>query len=765
MLMAGLPVALRNALRPLLATAGAAALGFVWAAGCAHLRMADRLAPDLEGTDLTLVGVVASLPAIGERSVRFEFDVESAAGVPAGLPSRVLLSWYRSSYRGGAGPDEMPAALEDTDRVQPGERWLLGVRLKRPHGSVNPHGFDYEGWLIERGIGATGYVRQRGERTKLGERNSFFDRIEQVRAAVRRRFLAVLGDSPTGGVLVALAVGDQRAIDAEDWRLFSRTGVTHLMSISGLHVTLISGLIAALVSFVWRRRPALVLLVPARKVAAAAATLAALGYTLLAGFGVPAQRTFFMVGMVAAALWFGRISSPFRVLALALLAVLLVDPWAVLAAGFWLSFGAVTLIFYVAHGWVGREPWIVQWGRIQWAITVGLAPAALLLFGQVSLVGPLANAIAIPVVSGIVTPLALLAALVPVDALLEFTDLLMRGLMRFLEWCDAMPLALWQQPVPPAWSVLVAIAGVAWLLAPRGIPARWIGLMLLVPALAIPPPRPAPGEAWVTILDVGQGLAVLVRTAEHALLYDAGPTYGESDSGERVIAPYLRALGLPQLDRMILTHNDADHTGGAQSVMENIEVRELWSSLDSDNPIAAMAAQAHRCERGERWQWDGVEFQLLHPAKEDYAGGSLKLNDLSCVLRLRSAHGSLLLTGDIEKTAESLLVERDTQSHGETSHASALRSDVLIVPHHGSRTSSTGAFLDAVRPGTAVVAAGYRNRFGHPREDILERYAVAGTRLLRTDLDGGVSVRLAAGGVAVVGERAARQRYWRAPRL
>ncbi len=747
------------------------AIGFAWAAGCAHFRLADRLPAELEGRDLLVSGVVAGLPAIGERSVRFEFDIESAPGSSAKLPSRVMLSWYRGSYgqSGAQSSDEAPAALDDPGAVHPGERWLFTVRLKRPHGSVNPYGFDFEAWLMERGLGATGYVRQRGEQRRLGERNSVSDRIEQVREAVRARFLAVLGESTTSGVLVALAVGDQRAIDADDWRLFSRTGVTHLMSISGLHVTLVSGLVAALVSFGWRRSPALVLWLPARKAAAVAATLAALAYTLLAGFGVPAQRTFFMVAAVAAALWFGRIASPSRVLALALLAVVLVDPWAVMSAGFWLSFGAVALIFYVAHGWTGRESWVLQWARIQWAITVGLAPAALLLFSQVSLVGPIANAVAIPVVSGIITPLALVSALLPIDALLRLADLLTGWLMLFLEWCDSLPLALWQQPAPPPWAVLVATAGVAWLLAPRGIASRWLGLVLFLPVLLWVPPRPAPGEAWITTLDVGQGLAVLVQTADHALLFDTGPAYADSDSGERIIAPFLRAVGSTRLDAMFVSHNDSDHSGGALSVMRDAEVGAFFSSLDPANPIVQAAAAPRRCLRGERWRWDGVEFAVVHPAPEDYVGGELRINDLSCVIRVATAHGAMLLTADIEKEAEALIVRRE---------GAQLRSDVMLAPHHGSRTSSTAGFVAAVQPKLVVVPVGYRNRFGHPRADVLGRYAEAGATVLRTDLDGAVTVRLAAnevdttpaggvnaGGVLAWAERSAQPRYWRERRL
>ncbi|HWA38433.1 MAG TPA: ComEC/Rec2 family competence protein, partial [Burkholderiales bacterium] len=462
----------------------ALAVGFFWAALLAHERMAGWLAPGLEGRDVQVVGVVSGLPAAGERGVRFELEVESAE--PA-LPRRLLLSWYRTALAEEGAAPLAPA-------VRPGERWLLTVRLRRPHGSVNPHGFDYEAWLLERGIGATGYVTQKGARKLLGTRNSLLDRVGRARASVRERFEQHLGATPAAGILTALAVGDQRAIAAQEWRLFGRTGVTHLMSISGLHVTLVSGLLAWLVAAGWRRVPGLALRLPARKAAAVAAIAGALGYTLLAGFAVPAQRTFFMVSVVALALWQGRIASPLRVLSLALALVVVLDPWAPLSPGLWLSFGAVLLIFYVGAAWSRPEPrllpHLLQLGRVQWAITIGLAPAAVFLFGEVSVAGPLANAVAIPLVSGVVTPLALAAAALPVDALLDAAAWLVQGLLQFLEWCAALPAAVWTQHAPPAWTVALALGGVAWLLAPPGVPSRFAGVALMAPALLVAPPRP-----------------------------------------------------------------------------------------------------------------------------------------------------------------------------------------------------------------------------------------------------------------------------------
>ncbi len=709
------------------------AAGFGWAALMAHARMADWLAPELEGRDIDVVGVVSSLPAVSERWVRFEFEVESAA---ERLPKKILLSWHRSPWN-----EEGAAPLAQT--VHPGERWLLTLRLRRPHGHLNPHGFDYEAWLLERAVGATGYVRQRGQQKQLGVRNHLLDRVERARERVRDRIQAQLGATPAAGILAALAIGDQRAISAEEWRLFNRTGVTHLMSISGLHVTLVSGLAALVVSYGWRRVPAAVLRLPARKAAAIAAIAAALAYTLLAGFAVPAQRTFYMVSVVAAALWLGRIASPARTLALALAVVVIADPWAPLAPGMWLSFGAVALIFYVAK----NERRLAQWGRMQWAITIGLAPAALLLFGQISVAGPLANAVAIPLVSVIVTPLALVAVVLPLDGVLDLAAWLVEWLLLFLEWCAALPGALWQQHVPPLWAAILAIGGAAWILAPRGVPWRAGGLALMAPAFALAPAAPEVGEAWITTLDVGQGLAVLVRTARRTLLYDAGPTYGpEADSGGRIVVPLLRASGVRGVDLLVLTHEDMDHLGGALTVLESVEVDALSSSLPPSHALNALVTRAGRCVAGTRWEWDGVRFAFLHPPPGWEAA---RRNNQSCVLRVDTGGTSMLLTGDIERAAESGLV------------STMQKTDVLLVPHHGSRTSSSDEFIAALAPRWAVVPAGYRNRFGHPAREVLARYAKAGVPVLRTDLHGAVSIRLRRDAVEVTGERTRRPRYWR----
>jgi competence protein ComEC len=747
--LAALGIALLGTLgRPrwrMLGAVGAFLVGIAWAGWLAGQRLAESLPEALEGRDIEVVGVVAGLPQRYDNGLRFDFDVEQA---PVALPAHIALAWYRGFRR--EEDDDRHAAPE----IRAGERWRLTLRLKRPHGNLNPKGFDYEAWLFERGIRATGYVRPAAGNARL---DGFVARpgyaVERLRQIVRDRFQRVLGDpreggAAYGGVLTALAIGDQRAIDTELWRVFGRTGTTHLMSISGLHVTMVAGLAWWLASWLWRRSPRLPLRLPAQKAAAAAGFLAALLYCLLAGFAVPAQRTLYMLGVVALALWSGRSLSGSRVLALALLLVLLLDPWAVLAAGFWLSFGAVGLLFYVGGGRLAGGHWLAAWLRAQWAITLAMIPALLALFQQFSLVSPLANAVAIPAVSLVVTPLALLGSLPLTDPLLWLAHALLAALMALLEWLAASHWAMWQQHAPPAWAVVAGIAGAAWMLLPRGFPARWLGLVACLPLFLLPPARPAAGEARVVVLDVGQGLAVHVQTASHDLLFDTGPAFSpDANSGNRIIVPYLRASGVRRLDALVLSHADRDHSGGASSVAEEVPVDRLLHSLPDAHELLALPVPQGPCRDGEQWEWDGVRFELLHPAAGDEVRYR-KSNDLSCVLKVTTAGHSVLLTSDIEARAEAALLARHR----------GLSAEVLLVPHHGSRTSSSPEFVAAVGAKDAIFPVGYRNRFGHPKAEVVERYE--GARLWRSDRDGAVGVRLGAGGVTIDTERAARRRYW-----
>jgi competence protein ComEC len=526
---------------------------------------------------------------------------------------------------------------------------------------------------------------------------------------------------------------------------------------------MVASLVAWLGSFAWRRSTRLMLALPAQKFAALAGFCAALLYCLMSGFAVPAQRTLYMVGVVALALWLGRAQSGTRVLALALLLVLLLDPLAVLAAGFWLSFGAVAVILYVGLGRIDRPHWLLQWGRVQWAVTVGLAPLLLVLFGQVSIASPLANAVAIPVVSLLVTPLALAGAVLPDWAgggdLLRLAHWLFEALMWLLRQLSDSDLAVWQQARPPLTLVLLALAGVVWLLAPAGFPARYAGLALLAPVFFVQPAPPPQGALWLTVLDVGQGLAVVARTANHVLLYDAGPQFGpESDSGSRTILPWLRGEGIARLDAMVISHQDSDHAGGAVSVAAALPVGQVLSSLAASHPVMATIPYRLPCHAGQSWQWDGVRFEMLHPAPADYAAWLPAANAMSCVLRIEAAGHSVLITGDIERASEAALLAR----YPDALPAAPLRADILLVPHHGSRTSSTTEFIAAVAPAHAVFTAGYRNRFGHPRADVVARYRDSGAMLYRSDEDGAIGFRIDDGGIAGSRWRASEPRYWRA---
>jgi competence protein ComEC len=712
--------------------------GVAWAAWRAESRLEDALPERLEGRDVRIQGQIAGLPQDFSHGLRFEFLVDKASTGGESIPERLMLSWYRG--RGEGQMKELP-------NLQPGQHWRLTVRLKRPHGNANPGSFDYEAWLLERNVRATGHVRSGAVYLHDDGYGQPFMWIERWRARIRASFTAAMPESeyPWSGIMVALAIGDQKAIPQSTWTIFNRTGTNHLFSISGLHVTMVAALCARLLASFWRRIPYLALRFSAQHAGLLAACLAALLYALLAGFAVPAQRTLYMLLVAAGAMLSRRIVAPSRILCLALLTVVVIDPWSVLAAGFWLSFGVVAALLYVGSGEIGSKPsWrqrLANWGGVQWAVTLASLPVLLLLFQQFSLVSPVANALAIPVISFLVTPLVLFAAILPWWPIMALAHGLLDAVMLFLAWCATWP--VWQSPMPPVWAVLSAGVAVAVCLLPRGVPGRWLGVPIMLPLFFWPAAHPAPGTAWIDVLDVGQGLASVVRTASHVLIYDPGPMYSaESDAGQRVVVPFLRSQGVKQVDMMVVTHRDSDHAGGAASVLSALPVAELRSSVEG------MAGS--RCAAGQRWHWDGVEFEMLYP---DIAAYSVdrKSNHLSCVLRITAGHQRMLLTGDIEAPDEAALLAQDPRN---------LVADVLLVPHHGSRTSSTAPFLVAVGAREAIVPVGYRNRFGHPRADVLARHAAVGSRIWRTDQDGAVRVVLGEGAVGVTAWRREHRRYW-----
>ncbi len=423
-----------------------------------------------------------------------------------------------------------------------------------------------------------------------------------------------------------------------------------------------------------------------------------------------------------------------------------------MSPGFWLSFGAAALILYVMAYRLKPSRWLAEYGKVQWAMTIGLIPILLAMFQQVSLVSPVANAFAIPLISLVVAPLTLLGAVLPVAAPLWLAHTVMGWTMILLEWLNSLPQVVWTQHAPPAWSIAAGMMGVLWILLPRGFPARWLGFLLLLPMFLNAPEPPAHGAVRPIVFDVGQGLAVAAQTRHHALLYDTGPDFGDgADSGNRILVPSLRAMGIARLDGLILTHNDTDHTGGAASVMQAMPIEWMLSSLPDEHPLLQQAVDSQHCTDGQAWQWDGVSFEILHPDADSYGNTTVRDNNRRCVLRISTGGQHILLTADIEKETEQRLLRE---------HRDKLPASLLTVPHHGSKTSSTDDFVDTVQSGYAVFTVGYLNRFGHPKQEVVQRYMHSGAEILRSDQDGAILAVMDTQGLQVERYRRTHHRYW-----
>ncbi len=727
-----LPLPLVLAPWRLLRAAGFVLAGVLWAWWHASQVLALQLPDHLEGQDMQVEGVVSGIPETRNGgALRFRFTIlrhhDGEDWQPLRLP--VLVSWYQRP-----GP------------VQMGETWVLRVRLKHPHGFSNPGGFDYERWLFAERIRATGYVRAGGVNRLLDDAG--FSPVAWLRSRLAAYIDHQTPDPARAALLKALSVGMRHDITNDQWDVLRRTGTSHLIAISGLHV----GLVAGMVFFLTRRGWAFSGRAerwPAPSVAAVAAMLGALGYALLAGFEVPAQRATIMVWVWMLARLAGARPGAWHVWSLALWLVLLIDPLTVLSAGFWLSFGAVAWILYLG---AGRRGTVARWRKVtgvQTALVIGLTPILWLCFQRVSLVAPLANLIAIPWVGLLVVPLLLLAALlIPVvpplaDLCLSVAGLLLHLLWRGLEVLAAVPASELSLPGLPLPLLGLFTLGLLCCLSFRAMPVRLLGLALLLPALWFKPARPPPGDVWFTLLDVGQGLASVVETHAHVLVFDTGPAFPSGfNTGDAVIAPFLSQRGHRRLDRLVISHGDNDHRGGAAAVFAALPV----SSVHSGEPGKLPWVRAAKCA-GQHWDWDGVHFEYL-PVAPGRQG-----NNASCVLRIEAADGRvLMLPGDIEHQVESELVAGEPQR---------LASIVLVAPHHGSRTSSTSAFVAAVNPQYTLFATGYRNRFGFPKADVTARYRDAGAILFDTAVDGAVRMRLESGRpIRVDSYRVQAARYW-----
>ena len=720
------------------------ALGFAWSAYYAQDRLSNILALEHEGKDLVLEGRVNALPQSASSGAKFSFEVDQAflgRKRIESFPPQVYLSW-QPAWR---NPQDVPEVI-------PGQRWEFKVKIKRPYGSLNPHTFDFERWSFHQDFGASGSVRS-GQ--LILEKDIAFTEfalaMEYQRWKLRQKIQRLLSkDARYGGVIAALVMGDQNAIDQEDWRVFNATGIGHLISISGLHVTMLAGFGAMLATFIWRRNT-LPLSVPVGKVAAAVGFLTAFVYAWLAGFQIPAQRTMYMVGVVAFALWSGRNPRSFDIWWWALFFVLVIDPMATYTPGFWLSFGAVAAILYAMQDSAGllglptgREL-EVHWRnrviqalreacRVQAVVTIALLPLTLYWFYQVSIVSPLANAIAIPVVSYIVTPLAIAGALLP-DFIGKYLLIPAHATMDYLAimlaWMASWKWSIAWSSQPAWWAIALSTIGILIAIRPGSIQESWmsrIAGLVLCATLFIQSSNSAhleKGEFRATVLDIGQGTAVLIETKTKRLLYDTGPIQGKDNAGQRIILPYLRGRGVNHIDRMVISHSDSDHIGGAATLLKEISFDSMMGSLPSTNLLLENLKErkipAIPCRFGQQWSWDGVDFHIWHPHEHTNFEDRhpRKPNEVSCVLEVRNQTASFWLTGDVEKQGEAEITERLTQKA-----LNHLRNKNLIfmAPHHGSKTSSSQELLTALSPDEAFTQNGYRNRYGHPHSSVTARY-------------------------------------------
>jgi competence protein ComEC len=716
-----------------------AVAAFAWTAWRADIAMQARLPHALEKQDILVTGTVTDLPHAQEDSTRFDFTIASAqfrgTSVPVG--GHVRLSWYAS--RQHAPP-----------RIAPCTTWRLRVRMKRPHGLVTPGGMDFERSALQKGIIATGYVREDPANAMLAEGVC----VDGVRARISDAIEAALpDDAHAARLLRALSVGDERALDEHDWQVVRATGIAHLIAISGFHVGLAAVFGALLVRLAWWLFPSLGLRLARPLAEAAVAFPAALAYGALAGFGLPTTRTLLMIAVVAGWRLLRRGGGFGEGFGLALAAILLLDPLSVLSAGFWLSFAGVALLAWtLAHdtGWRGH---LKEIGLAPLLMTLALLPLTVWFFGQASLVAPLANLVAVPFVSFVVVPIDLAACALLFawpwagQVLLHACAHLVDALWWLLAHLAAWPAAMQYLPESSLLAFALACAGSVWLLAPRGVPARALGALLLLPLCF--PRTVASGEGGfrATVIDVGQGLSVLVRTRSHALLVDAGARYPSGfDLGEAAVVPTLHALGVAHLDRMVISHGDNDHAGGAVSVLLAYPGTPVWGGEPARGPVPM-----RQCRAGQHWQWDGVVFRMLRPP----APVTLKGNDAGCVL---------LVTG----TGGRLLLPADTSSKVEPDIAEAVPAGpplVLVVPHHGSKTSSSAAYLRALHPALAIASNGYLNAYHHPAAEVVARYDALGIPLLNTPSTGAVRVAFPVfAAPRIVSEERLRQaHYWREP--
>ncbi len=704
-------------------------VGFIWLFIHVTIILDQALPPAFIAKNIMVTGRVISLPKVAPHYTQFILLLQNAhyKNSTFNYPLKIKLHWYSKWLH-----------------IHAGQVWQLQVRLKQPHSTFNPGGFDYERWLFSQNIRAVGYVRNSSKNNVIKKKQGLFN-LTLWREELSYKLIRLLNKSLASAILLALVLGDRRYISASQWHVLQNTGTSHLVAISGLHIGLIAGFCFALFAWLWRRLPIVALYIPVQHVAAIAAIMGALMYSAMAGFALPTQRALVMICALLLMSVLRKQSISYYSLLGALLIILLLQPLAILSMSFWLSFTAVSILLYALSGrvYIGTKNAFVskalQWWRAHWVIWLGLMPITLLFFQQVSLVAILANIIAIPWLSLLIVPLALLGCcLLLINQnmalpVLHIAIALINYLWQYLTILSHWQNAKWQYSIPYSWEFLAILLGVIFLLAPRGFPGRYLGGIFLLPLLFWHEPSPVYGAVRFTLLDVGQGLSAVVQTAKHVLIFDTGAKYSpDFDMGKTVVLPFLHYYYLHKINMMVISHGDNDHIGGAQSIINNTIVKQIVTSV----PQRFIAAKRQHikvayCLAGQHWQWDGVRFKFLYPTSN-----ILKLhkdNNQSCVLRVTVGKTHILLTGDIEALAESYLIKHDVTS---------LAANILVVPHHGSKTSSTWPFIEKVMPQYALFPVGYLNRYGFPKSLIVKRYQAEHATVFRTDITGAITFNI-----------------------
>ncbi len=723
-------------------------IGFSWCSINVWQVRNSIIETEFEGKDLTLTGIINSVPQLKTSTTKkgkiitrakFRLLVESAStsaenGVSIENLKTVQLSWYNLRQE-----------------ITAGQRWTLKVRLKKPHGFANVGGFDYEKWLFSNRIGATGYVKL-DKSNQLIDDSTLYGWDDMLRERVIKRLRNTLPESDFNGIIIALATGHRSDISKTQWNGLLTSGTNHLVAISGLHIGLIAALAFFCVKNIWGLNLRLANKVAPIYVAASAAIIASFVYAGLAGFSVPTQRALIMVVIVMGGILFKRHTTTEHTLSVALVCVLLVEPLSVLMPGFWLSFAAVVIILFAIrsvkkeNGW---RNWMRQWVMVQGFIAVGLAPLTLIFFDRVSLVSPLVNLIAVPLFSFIVVPLVFLAmllfAFIPIVAvfIFEIVQWVLELFWYFIELTTKFDYATFS--CSRLFSLTILLFAIAIILMLYFGKKR---LLLLGPLscliTAFTMSNIGYEEFQIDFLDVGQGSAMVIRTTEHTLIYDAGPSRG-LNAGDSVIVPYLAALGIDGIDKIVISHADNDHAGGAKAIIEAVEVNEL---IVGEN-LKQIEYESSFCKSGQSWKWDGVKFEFIYPFK--IRDG----NDASCVLLVSSKNAKVLLTGDISKAAEKRILKKLKNKN--------LDVDIVAVPHHGSKGSSSLKFVNRIKPQYAVVSSGYRNRYKFPKPRVVNTYKQAGANLLNTANSGMISFKVSDDGVSKpLQYRTENKRVWMA---